>query len=89
MPATMKEADKQFGKPELHFPVKCDVHPWMGAYVAVMDHPYFDVTEKDGTFSIKNLPAGTYRQKLSFICASSYLLSVGVRNSFRTKEQTN
>ena len=47
-------------KPEPLFKVKCDVHPWMNAYVAVMTHPYFAVTGKDGKFSIPNLPDGTY-----------------------------
>jgi len=42
------------------FRVKCDVHPWMGAHIAVFDHPFFDVTDKDGTFTIKGLPAGSY-----------------------------
>ena len=60
MPATMTEAEKTFNKPEMYFPVKCDVHPWMGAFVAVMEHPYFDVTQKDGKFEIKGLPAGEY-----------------------------
>jgi len=42
------------------FKVKCDVHPWMGCYIAVFTHPFFDVTGKDGTFELKGLPAGTY-----------------------------
>jgi len=42
------------------FRVKCDVHPWMSAWIAVFDHPYFAVTSDDGTFDIKNLPDGTY-----------------------------
>jgi plastocyanin len=46
-------------KPET-FKVKCDVHPWMTAWIAVFDHPYFAVTSDDGTFTIKNLPDGTY-----------------------------
>jgi plastocyanin len=39
---------------------KCDVHPWMFAYVSVIDHPYFAVTGKDGTFTIKDVPPGKY-----------------------------
>lgn len=39
---------------------KCDVHPWMFSYVNVVDHPYFDVTGKDGKFTIKNVPPGKY-----------------------------
>jgi uncharacterized protein (DUF2141 family) len=41
-------------------PVKCNVHPWMRAYIAVVHHPFFAVTGDDGTFTIKDLPAGTY-----------------------------
>jgi hypothetical protein len=40
--------------------LKCGAHPWMHAYVAVHDHPFFAVTRTDGTFEIKDLPIGTY-----------------------------
>jgi hypothetical protein len=40
--------------------VKCDIHPWMNAYVAVVPHPYFAVTGPDGAFELPNLPPGTY-----------------------------
>lgn len=39
---------------------KCDVHPWMFAYVSVFDHPYFSVSSKEGTFKIANVPPGKY-----------------------------
>ncbi len=60
MPPSLTEKETTFSKPEAVFPVKCDVHPWMQAFVAVMDHPWFDVTGADGTFSIGDVPAGTY-----------------------------
>ena len=60
MPANRKEATTAFDKAEDIFQVKCDVHPWMSAYIAVMTHPFFAVTKKDGTFTIKGLDAGTY-----------------------------
>jgi hypothetical protein len=41
--------------------VRCVQHPWTRGYVAVFDHPYFAVTEKDGRFSIDSLPPGSYR----------------------------
>jgi hypothetical protein len=49
-----------FAKPEDFLKFKCDVHPWMFAWVSVFDHPYFAVSAKDGTFKISNVPAGKY-----------------------------
>jgi uncharacterized protein (DUF2141 family) len=40
--------------------IKCDFHPWMEAYLFVMDHPYFAVTDEMGQFKIVGLPAGEY-----------------------------
>lgn len=51
--------DLTFSQPEL-FPVRCDVHPWMKAYVYVFAHPWFAVTDQTGRFEIKNVPAGSY-----------------------------
>ena len=39
-------------------PFKCDVHGWMNAYVGVLDHPFFAVTDKDGKFSLQGPAAG-------------------------------
>lgn len=42
--------------------VKCDVHPWMTAYIGVFDSPFFGATdETDGAFEIARVPAGTFR----------------------------
>jgi plastocyanin len=60
MPANLTEKSVTLNQPEPLFPVKCDVHPWMNAYVAVMSHPFWAVTDEDGAYSIENLPAGTY-----------------------------
>jgi plastocyanin len=60
MPAGRTEAEESFSKEEVMFSIKCDVHPWMKAYVGVMTHPFFDVTGTDGAFEIGGLPAGTY-----------------------------
>jgi hypothetical protein len=52
--------EKAFDKPEVLVRMKCDVHEWMFAYVGVVEHPYFAVTDKDGSFTIKDVPAGDY-----------------------------
>jgi plastocyanin len=52
--------EKVFTAREVMVPFKCDVHNWMQAYVGVMDHPYYAVTQDGGKFELKNLPAGTY-----------------------------
>jgi plastocyanin len=49
-----------FTTKEVMVPFKCDVHGWMNAYVGVLDHPYFFVTDKDGKFELKDVPPGTY-----------------------------
>ncbi len=45
---------------EVMVPFKCDVHGWMNAFVGVLDHPYFAVTDASGSFTLKSLPPGTY-----------------------------
>ena len=60
MPKFRTETTKVFDKPEFMFAMKCDVHPWMAAWVSVMPHPFFNVTKTDGKFEIKDIPAGTY-----------------------------
>lgn len=48
----------------LPMPIKCDIHPYMQAYWVVADHPYVAVTDKDGNFEIKGLPAGKHTFKV-------------------------
>ena len=52
--------DHTFTAKEVMVPFKCDVHGWMNAYVGVLDHPFFAVTDNEGKFDIKGLPPGTY-----------------------------
>jgi hypothetical protein len=52
--------EKTFTKPEVFVKLQCNVHNWMFAYVGVVDNPYFAVTDKDGNYTIKGLPAGKY-----------------------------
>lgn len=41
-------------------PVSCNIHPWMKGYVLPRSNPYFAVSAPDGSFTIKNLPAGEH-----------------------------
>ena len=49
-----------FSVPEVALALKCNIHPWMRVYVAVFSHPYFAVTARDGSYTLKNVPPGTY-----------------------------
>ena len=49
-----------FDNAETMLKFSCNVHPWMFAYVSVVDHPYFSVSAKDGTYKIANVPPGKY-----------------------------
>jgi plastocyanin len=51
---------RKFTKSEVMVPVKCNIHSWMHAYIGVLDHPYFAVSNSDGSFEIANLPPGDY-----------------------------
>lgn len=55
----MKETHT-FTAQEVLVPFKCDVHGWMNAFVGVVDHPFFAVTDAEGKFELKGLPPGTY-----------------------------
>jgi len=51
---------KTFDKSEVMVKIKCDVHSWMASYVGVLDHPFYAVSDDKGSFTIKDLPAGSY-----------------------------
>ena len=51
---------RKFTKPEIMIPVKCNIHSWMHAFIGVLDHPFFATSNEDGSFTLPNLPPGTY-----------------------------
>jgi hypothetical protein len=51
---------KKFSKAEVTIPILCNQHPWMRAVAHVVTNPYYAVSDADGAFEIKGLPAGTY-----------------------------
>jgi plastocyanin len=59
-PPQSEKKMRTFDKEEIGILFKCNVHPWMRAYVSVLPHPFFAVTAEDGSFTIKGLPPGEY-----------------------------
>ncbi len=55
-----KEDRRSFTHPEVMVRIKDSIHPWMGAWIGVVEHPYFAVTNAEGKYSIKGLPPGKY-----------------------------
>jgi plastocyanin len=51
---------KEFARPEVLIPVKCNQHPWMKMFIGVSKSPFFAVTDKSGKYELKGLPPGTY-----------------------------
>lgn len=63
-PVGVPSVPRVFDRPEIGVPIRCDVHGWMIAYVNVVSHPFFAVTNDAGSFEIKGLPPGTYTIEL-------------------------
>jgi len=51
--------EKSWKNPEVAISVKCNIHPWMHGWHVVVKGPYA-VTDDNGNFTIKNVPAGSY-----------------------------
>ncbi|HVF39023.1 MAG TPA: carboxypeptidase regulatory-like domain-containing protein [Gemmatimonadaceae bacterium] len=54
--------DSLLDKPK-QLEIMCEIHPWSKASVVAFDHPYFAVTARNGSFSVSDVPPGTYRLK--------------------------
>jgi hypothetical protein len=54
------ETDRSFSAEELPVPIECNVHGWMHGRIFVLKHPFFAVSDENGSFKITGLPAGTY-----------------------------
>lgn len=71
------EVEQKFQKNErLPATVTCGIHPWESAYLLVHDSPYFAISDKNGEFTIKNIPVGdwefqTWHEKTGFLNADS------------------
>lgn len=48
----------------LPIPVRCNLHPWMEAHWLILDHPYATITDSDGTFTLRHLPASSHEVRI-------------------------
>jgi plastocyanin len=60
MPGKDQRITRRFDSAEVMLKMKCDVHPWMTAYIGVVPHPYFAVTGAKGEFTLEKVPPGDY-----------------------------
>lgn len=72
--------ERTFENPEIMIPVRCDVHPWMQAYVGVVPHPFFDVSGEDGSFTMDGVPPGDYVLEAWHETLGTQTLDVTVRD---------
>ena len=59
-PPKSPDRERVFSRPEGPIRLGCDFHKWMAAWIFVVDHPFFAVTDENGGFQIKGLPPGEY-----------------------------
>jgi hypothetical protein len=59
-PTAGMKTNRTFSAAEVMVALECNVHGWMNASLGVLPHPFFAVTDNNGSFAIKGLPAGTY-----------------------------
>jgi plastocyanin len=54
-----KPVDQKFEKSGIYV-LRCGLHPWMHAYAIQAEHPYYAITDEDGNFNLKDIPAGNH-----------------------------
>ena len=60
MPMEGMRLERRFRKPERMVQLRCDVHPWMGAWIGVMEHSFYAISDAVGAYVISDLPPGDY-----------------------------
>lgn len=71
-------------KPDI-IKVNCDVHEWMNAWIIIADHPYYAVTDEDGSFTLKDVPPGTYTLQVWHETLGKDTKGVSVKEGAETK----
>ena len=58
MPRKGMRSTRTFKRPQVMMKTKCDIHPWMSAWIGVIPHPAFAISGADGSYEIKGVPPG-------------------------------
>ncbi len=81
--------ERVFDKPELGIRFACNVHPWMIAYVSVLENPFFIVTDDTGKFAISgDLPDGKYTVEAFHQKAGAQTQEIEVKDGKATTDFT-
>ncbi len=62
-PKFKKKITEKFSETEM-IKVTCDVHGWMKGWLAIVDHPYYAITDENGAFELADVPVGEYELKV-------------------------
>ncbi|GAB4020111.1 MAG: hypothetical protein Fur0010_22530 [Bdellovibrio sp.] len=60
MPKQGQRERRSFQNAELLLETKCSFHPWMSSYIAILDHPFYAVTNQKGEFELNGVAPGKY-----------------------------
>jgi hypothetical protein len=85
LPFQNQKVKKRMRRPGI-INLECDVgHTWMSAYIVVVDHPYFAVTDESGAFEISEIPPGKYQLKAWHEKLGTQIIEVTVTEKGKTK----
>jgi hypothetical protein len=56
-----KQEIKDLKAQRLPLLLDCNIHGWMKGRLAVLNHPYYAITDKNGSFEIPNAPVGKWK----------------------------
>jgi hypothetical protein len=62
--------------------VECDAHGWMLGWIHVAENPYYAISAKDGSFTLTNVPPGSY----TLVAWQEYTGAVEIPVTVKAKE---
>lgn len=64
LPFRDQKLRKEFTSAYLPIELQCDVHPWMRAYLCILENPFFAITDAKGEYRLENIPPGEYEVEI-------------------------